>query len=67
MNTKGMLTTIIIGIIVFTAIVHAFNHYMGLPDVHFSYSSGECVKVVNYGTNYTCENYPEKFHHVWVQ
>jgi len=41
---------------------------LALPDVHFSYSSGECVNVVNYTDEvYTCDNYPSKFHHVWAQ
>lgn len=39
-----------------------------LPDVHFSYSSGDCVKVVNYTDEmFACDNYPSKFNHVWVQ
>jgi len=39
-----------------------------MPDVHVSYSTGECVEVINYAdTDYSCENYPVKFNHVWVQ
>ena len=40
-----------------------------MPDVWFSYSTDECVKVINYDErfNYTCENYPSKYNHVWVQ
>ena len=40
-----------------------------IPDVQFSYSTNECVKVLNYvdGENYSCENMPTKFNHVWVQ
>ena len=42
---------------------------MAMPDVWFSYSTDECVKVVNYveGDNYSCENMPSKFNHVWVE
>lgn len=42
---------------------------LGMPDVHVSHSTGECVKVVNYDErfNYTCENYPEKYNHIWVE
>lgn len=38
------------------------------PDVWFSYSSNDCVRVVNYreGDNYTCDNLPGRFYHVWV-
>ena len=39
-----------------------------MPDVHVSYATGECVKVVNYTDEiFSCENYPNKFNHVWVQ
>lgn len=40
-----------------------------MPDVWYSYSSGECVKVLNYAEddNYSCENLPRKFNHVWVK
>jgi len=38
-----------------------------MPDVHVSYSSGQCVEVVNYGTDYTCDNLPTRFHHMWVE
>jgi hypothetical protein len=40
-----------------------------MPDVWFSYSTDECVKVINYDKNdkYSCENLPSKFNHVWVQ
>ena len=67
MNTRDMLTTIVIGIIVFTFAVYAINDVLTMPDVYFSYSTNECVKVINYGKDYTCENLPEKFNHIWVQ
>ena len=39
-----------------------------MPDVHVSYSTDACVKVINYGdTNWSCENLPKRFNHVWVQ
>ena len=45
------------------------NYAMSIPDVHFSYSTDSCVQVLNYaeGDNYTCENMPTKFNHVWVK
>ena len=47
---------------------YAIASASAMPDVYVSYSTGECVKVVNYAdTNYTCENYPSKFNHVWAQ
>lgn len=50
------------------ALAMIFN-ITGMPDVHISHSTGECVKVVNYDErfNYTCENYPEKYNHIWVE
>lgn len=45
------------------------NRAMSMPDVHFSYATDECVEVINYDSrfDYTCENYPQKFNHVWVE
>lgn len=46
----------------------AFDSALNLPDVHVSHSTGECVEVINYSdTDYTCDNYPEKYNHVWVK
>ena len=54
---------------VFIGLLLVINSAAALPDVHFSYSTDECVEVVNYkeGHNYTCEDLPTKFYHVWVQ
>lgn len=51
------------------AVVYLFLTMMSIPDVWFSYSTDECVKVVNYEKdhNYSCENMPSKFNHVWVE
>tara|TARA_B110000967_G_C18759702_1_gene497142 strand:- start:423 stop:638 length:216 start_codon:yes stop_codon:yes gene_type:complete len=42
---------------------------LSIPDVMFSHSTDECVEVFNYveGENYSCENLPSKFNHVWVK
>jgi hypothetical protein len=51
-----------------TGLVYAANSALSAPDVYISYSTGECVKVVNYtDENFTCDNYPSKFNHVWAQ
>lgn len=53
----------------FVAIDYAFS----IPDVTFSYSTNECVKVENYPgvlfgtTQYSCELMPNKYNHVWVK
>ena len=50
------------------ALAMIFN-ITGMPDVDMSYSTGECVDVINYDErfNYTCENLPEKYNHIWVE
>ena len=49
-------------------LAYAMSSALAMPDVHFSYATGDCVKVVNYtDENFSCENYPSKFNHVWVQ
>ena len=53
--------------VIFGMFAHAVNTAFGLPDVHFDYATNECVKVDNYGeTEYTCDNLPKRFYHVWV-
>lgn len=50
-------------------VAYMFIASLSIPDVWVSYSSRECVKVINYleGDNFSCENMPSKFNHVWVQ
>lgn len=61
--------TLIFIALVFVATFFMLDKMFSIPDVHFSYSTDECVKVLNYadGDNYSCENLPSKFNHVWVQ
>lgn len=41
---------------------------MSIPDVVVSYSTGNCVEVINYtDANYSCENMPTKYNHVWSE
>ena len=57
----------VIGLV--TGLLVAIDKAAALPDVHFSYSTNDCVKVVNYDDddNYSCENLPKKFYHVWEE
>ena len=49
-------------------LVYAMNSALRAPDVHVSYATNECVKVVNYTDEiFSCDNLPSKFNHVWVQ
>lgn len=49
------------------------DYALSIPDVHFSYTTNECVQVLNYPstlfgtTAFSCENMPSKFNHVWVK
>ena len=54
-----------IGAVLCLAVIKASE----LPDVWFSYKTQDCVQVVNYveGQNYSCENLPPKYYHVWVE
>lgn len=61
-----------LAIVAITALfVGSFRYVInsGLPDVYVSHSSGDCVKVVNYDERfeYTCENYPSRYNHIWIQ
>ena len=50
--------------VLFKAVDTAASH----PNVYFSYSTQECVKVVNYTDEvFSCDNLPKRFYHVWVQ
>ena len=59
----------VIGVLFFVGADYA----MSIPDVHMSYSTDTCITVENYpstffGTsNYSCENMPTKYNHVWVK
>ena len=56
---------IVLGALGTSAIISAIS----IPDVQFSYSTNECVKVLNYveGDMYSCENLPAKFNNIWVK
>lgn len=52
----------------FFGILYGMLGSSGMPDVHVSYSTKECVRVINYyDEEYTCENYPRKYNHIWVE
>lgn len=45
-----------------------------MPQVHYSYSTGECVKVVDFAADsegraseYSCDALPKRFDRVWVE
>jgi hypothetical protein len=60
--TVVMMTSVVGGLVM------AIDNAAALPDVHFSYSTQDCVKVVNYkDDNFSCEKLPGKYYHVWVE
>ncbi len=64
MTMKALLTAATT-VMMFTGLGYAMS--ATLPDVHVSYDSRECVRVVNYtDEQFSCETLPAKFNHVWV-
>ncbi len=58
----------LVGAIVLGVAVNYVESVLDQPDVHFSNSTGECVKVLNYaeGDLYSCDDLPKRYNHVWV-
>ena len=47
-------------------LVWAFVEATNTPDVIFSYSTKQCIKVINAdGSEGTCDHLPKKFNHIW--
>lgn len=45
----------------------AIDSALNMPEVHESWTTKECVKVVNAdGSEGSCDNLPDKYKHVWV-
>lgn len=67
-NLPNMIMSLMIGAMIFF-FSYAVLSSAGLPDVWFSHSTGDCVKVLNYveGDNYSCENMPPRYYHVWTE
>lgn len=66
---KQAVYTVLCACVVFGTFAYAIDIAIKLPDVHFSYATDTCVKVINYVAedNYDCQNLPPRYHHVWVQ
>lgn len=63
---KDVLLDFIGIIIVVSILTYAFFKSTDTPDVIFSYSTGECVKVINAdGTKGNCDNLPTTYNHIW--
>ena len=68
-----MIKNLLIGAAFGFGIFTMLDYALSIPSVKMSYASNNCVEVLNYPsamfgtTNYSCENMPTKFNHVWVQ
>ena len=59
---NGTLLVLIVGLSLI-----AVNSALSIPDMMVSHSTGECVEVINHAdTDYSCENQPQKYNHIWV-
>lgn len=64
---KALVTTAATAVTL-VVLAYAMTTALALPDVHVSHDSRECVRVVNYTEQqFSCENLPTRFNHVWVQ
>ena len=68
-NIKSNLVTGVVFSLMLGGFTYVVLDAAELPDVWFSHSTGECVKVLNYADidAYNCENLPSRFYHVWVK
>ena len=70
---KNFVKYLIAGLAVGAVTVAVADYALTLPDVMVSYTTNECVSVVNYdgaffsGGDYSCENLPSRYNHVWVK
>lgn len=66
---KNILVNSIVFFAIAAAAAYALNMALSIPDVMFSYSTKECVEVINYtdSDNFSCENLPAKFNHIWTE
>lgn len=47
-------------------LIWAFIQATDMPDVIFSYSTKQCVKVINAdGSEGSCDKLPNKYNHIW--
>ena len=69
MKGLGELLLLVSTGLVFVVYADAMTSVLDMPDVHVSNSSQECVEVINFAPedNYSCENLPEIYNHVWVK
>lgn len=59
---------IVLSILAFVGFFGMIWYGMNTPEVHYSWSTKQCVKVVYMdGKTDSCDNLPSKFDKVWVE
>jgi len=48
-------------------IIYGINAWIDIPQVHWSTSKNECVKVIYDGIEWDCSELPEKYERIWVK
>ena len=72
-RANNMIKSLALGAVIGFGLFAFADYSFSIPSVKMSYATNTCVEVENYPstlfgtTNYTCENMPTKFNHVWVQ
>ena len=48
---------------------NAIGNTLDIPEVHVSSLTDQCVRVTNYAEDddYSCQNLPKTYNHVWVK
>ena len=65
MSNLTELAVMLFGVaIITTLMIFSFVH---TPEVHFSQSTGECVRVHLVCGEGSCANLPKRYNHVWVK
>lgn len=66
---KTFLLQVVVIVSVLISLLFILGDAMNIPDVMVSYSTGECVEVLNYKEDdkYSCIDMPSKYNHMWVK
>ena len=53
-------------VFIFFCMFWILKYAIDTPDVVFSYSTKECIEVINAdGTHGSCDNLPSRYNHIW--
>jgi hypothetical protein len=60
---------LVLAAVAFTVVIAAMAlQALSTPDVEFSYSSKQCMAVINTDNrDYSCNNLPSKYNRIWVK